>query len=124
MMVNKDLYLSRGFGMNYLYVCDSEMGMRMLLGSLLRAIGHGWKVLVFSDNKVILQILERLKTILKEDMLIVNGELEEKVKLVVVDSQDNLFKWRELLGKKVHIVALNLSGDFDLVDCIEDEKFE
>lgn len=113
-----------GFGFNYLYKTPANLGKYLVFGTLIRAIGHGMVVKVISDDKEIIMLLRELKFLLKDKMLFVNEEeSDKKVKILVVDGSENdLGYWRSLYGGSIHIVAINVAGDFDLISEVSSTK--
>ncbi len=113
-----------GSGLNYLYKVTVGLGKYLVLGTLVRAIGHGMLVRVISADKELVTLLEELKSLLKEKVLFVNEEeLDKKVKILVVDGLENdLGHWRSLYGDYVHIVAVNMVGEFDLISEISSTR--
>lgn len=106
-----------GSGLNYLYKVSVGLGKYLVLGTLVRAVGHGMVVRVISADKELVVLLEELKSLLKEEILFVNEqESDKREKILVVDGLENdLGHWRSLYGDYVHIVAINMVGEFDLI---------
>lgn len=114
----------KGSGLNYLYKVSTGLEKYLVLGTLVRAIGHGKTVRVVSADMELAALLEELKSLLKEKLLFVNEEEpDKKVKILVVDGLENdLGHWRSLCGDLVHIVAINVVGEFDLISEISSER--
>ena len=111
-----------GAGLNYLYQTQELLRKNFVLGTLVRALGHSWKVLVYTKDKKLVDLLKKLKDILKQDLLAINNDADSKTRLVVVDSMGDLNDWRKIIDRKVHLVAVNIEGDFDLVTITKIEK--
>lgn len=107
-----------GFGMNYLYMTDEMLSIDIMLGTILRALGHEWKVGVITDNHQTILTVNKLAKKTKQKRLFIN-EMVDDLRLLVVDSIDDLKMWRKKINKKTHLVALNIDGDFDLVTKVE-----
>ncbi len=113
-----------GNGLNYLYKVSVGFGKYLVLGTLVRAIGHGMTVGVVSGNKGVIGLLEVLKTKLNEDLLFVNEDMQaKKVKVLIIDESENdLGYWRSLYGQTFHLVAINTIGEFDLISEISSTR--
>ncbi len=113
-----------GGGLNYLYKVSVGLGKYLVLGTLVRAVGHGMVVRVISSDKELVALLEELKSLLKEKVLFVNEEESDKIeKILVVNGLENdLGHWRSLYGDSSHLIAINMVGEFDLISEVSSAK--